>query len=450
MKKLQSYFLLLMLALSFSACENYFDDINEDPNNPGEVTPSVLLSTIETRLTYAVWGDGSRYLGLNTQHIDGVNRQFVVYQNYGIQPADLDALWGQNLYSGVLMDINRLLQLSEPAGYNHYSGVAKILEAYTLLFIADMWGDAPYTDAFQGLDALQPEFDTQESLFGVVFKRLEEATDLLAADPGLFAPGSDDIIYGGSIASWSAFINVLEARAHLHLSKRENSRYQSALDALARGGFGSVDGDARFQFANSATGAAPWYQYIQQRDDIEVGDSYKALMQGLNDPRDTILGAPLELPHPVFAQDRRTPVLSYVEEKFIEAECLFQTSGSAAAHDAYIAAITASFADLAEAFKDIDLDSDAELAAYLAQGDVDPGTDNLTLEHIMTQKYIALYSNPEVFNDWRRTDIPTLVPNTGDQIPRRLPYGQDEILQNSNTPAPDELTIYDRVWWDAE
>ena len=68
----------------------------------------------------------------------------------------------------------------------------------------------------------------------------------------------------------------------------------------------------------------------------------------------------------------------------------------------------------------------------------------------MTQKYIALYADPEVFNDWRRTGIPELDPNTGSQIPRRLPYAEQTILLNDNTPSPADLTIFSRVWWDVQ
>ena len=448
MKKLKLYILLTAAVLGFSACENYFDDVNVDPNNPAAVTPSALLSTIEVRLAYSVWGDGSRYLGLNTQHIDGVARQFVVYQNYGLTPSDLDALWGQNLYSGVLMDINQLLTISEAENYNLYSGIAKALEAYTILFIADMWGDAPYTESFGGLDNLQPRFDSQQELFNTVFAKLDEAENLLKEDPGILVPGSDDLIYGGNSDAWTKFVNVLRARAYLHLGKVDAANYQNALDALAAGGFTAGGDDARLPFADNPTSAASWYQYIEQRDDIEVGDSYKALLQSLNDPRDTIFGAPLDIPHPLFKRDRAAPLLTYTEQKFIEAECLMQTSGAADAHPAYLEGIRASFAELVDPFKDFLIDKDEVLDDYLAQSIIDPGAGSLTMEDIMTQKYIALFADPEVFNDWRRTGIPELVPNTGSEIPRRLPYAENEILQNTNTPSPDDIDMFDRVWWD--
>lgn len=438
MKKLKIALFLFVTMMAFSACDNYFEDVNVDPNNPSEVTPAVLLSTIETRLTFAVWGDGSRYISLNTQHIDGISRQFVVYQNYGLTPSDLDALWGQNLYSGVLTDIKQLLTTSEANGYNNYSGVAKALEAYTVMFIADMWGDAPYSEAFNGLNNLQPRFDSQESLYSTVFSLLDEAETLLKGEPGAIAL-TNDLLYNGDTGAWLKFINTLRARGYLHLGKVDAANYQKALDALNAGGFeGSAD-DCRFPFVNSPTGAAPWFQYIQQRDDIEVGDGYVALLQELNDPREATYGALLDLPHPIFKANRATPLLTYAEQKFIEAECLMQTSGPASAHAAYLEAVTTSFGEAGIS---------SGLSDYLAQATVDPGADNLSMKEIMIQKYIALFADPESFNDWRRTGIPELTPNTGSEVPRRLPYSQNEILQNPNNPSPDDIDMFDRVWWD--
>jgi hypothetical protein len=58
-----------------------------------------------------------------------------------------------------------------------------------------------------------------------------------------------------------------------------------------------------------------------------------------------------------------------------------------------------------------------------------------TLQSIMTEKYIALFQNIEVWNDWKRTCIPALTPALGTTaIPGRLYYGQTEEQTNENTP----------------
>jgi hypothetical protein len=58
-------------------------------------------------------------------------------------------------------------------------------------------------------------------------------------------------------------------------------------------------------------------------------------------------------------------------------------------------------------------------------------------QEIMTEKYIALFQNIEVWSDYKRTCIPALTPAGGAaQIPGRLLYSQDERNANPNIPAP--------------
>ncbi len=66
------------------------------------------------------------------------------------------------------------------------------------------------------------------------------------------------------------------------------------------------------------------------------------------------------------------------------------------------------------------------------------------LDSIMTEKYVTLFENIEVWNDYRRMCIPALTPfNTGNvnpiwrgQIPGRLYYSGSEMNVNPNIPDP--------------
>ena len=444
MKKIKIFSLaLLLLSGWMTSCEQFLGGINVNPNNPTVATPAILLPSIEARLAYVMGGDASRYLSIYTQHVDGAGRQFAVIQDYGIATTDVNTMWGTNLYAGVLTDVLELKKLSETDGLNHYLGAAQVLEAYALLFITDTWGDAPYTDALQGVDNLQPGFDTQDQLYNTVFTLLTSAKgNLSSADGGSQVPGGDDFIFGGSTASWIQFANFIEARANLHWSKTGGtSSLDAAISALG-GSFTANAEGAYFPFSTAPTETAPWYQYNEQRRDIAIGDSYVDLMNSLNDPRVAIYGAVLDNDHPLFIRARNYPLGTYKEVQFMLAEANFQKGEQAAAYTAYINAITADFQEL----EGLGLLTSADLDTYIGQAEVDPGEANLTLEDIMTQKYIAMFADPEVFVDWRRTGIPTLTPNSGAQVPRRLPYPEQEILFNSNTPT--QLTIYDRVTWD--
>ena len=139
----------------------------------------------------------------------------------------------------------------------------------------------------------------------------------------------------------------------------------------------------------------------------------------------------MDNPHPYFTETQAVPLLTALEAKFIKAECAFRISGGAAAAAAYKDAIAQSFIDLKQ--------TGAAATAYVAAQPAVP-----TLKDIMEQKYLALFCDPEVFSDWRRTGFPTLTP-TGPAVPRRFLYPTSEINLNTNTPS---ARLTDRVTWD--
>ncbi len=439
MKSLK-YIFICLLALNIVGCESYFgENSNVDPDNPTSATVNVLLPQVQLRMSYIYGGDFTRYLGINTQHVDGVGRQFVVYQNYGVTPGDLDASWS-NIYAGTLNSNSVMKNLATESGANHYLALGLILESYTIMMATDVWGDIPYSDAIKFAEnggVYAPTVDSQQDIYNSIFSNLTEARTLLSGDNGGVTVGGDDLIFGGNIDNWIKFANVLEARGKIHLTKVNGNAYAEALAALNNGGYAGAGDAAGLSFGPSATENAPWYQYIEQRDDCEVGASYVALLDDLNDPRVDTYGFEHAVPgHPVFTPDRTMPLISFSEQEFIRAEALMGTGSAADAFTAFVDAVTASFAEAG-------VDGAAD---YI---DANYGT-SVTMDDIMMQKYIALYTSPEVFNDWRRSGVPSLTPHSGTTIPRRLPYSEAEQLANPNITSPKDISIFDRVWWDAQ
>ncbi|MBK9272616.1 MAG: SusD/RagB family nutrient-binding outer membrane lipoprotein [Saprospiraceae bacterium] len=439
MKQISIKLLMIGLVLVLGSCTKYFEDSNTNPNSPVAVTPAELLPTIQLSLNYCYWGDGSRYLGLFTQHLTGVSRQFVAYNNYTLVGSNVDNMWSHLLYPKVLNNIKELRKFTDPATAYTYLGIADALEAYTLLFLTDCFGDIPYSEALKGLEISQPKFDTQESIFGEINRLISSAKTELGKPKSPTNPGANaDLVYAGDPSKWLAFVNTLDARAKLRLAKRSGD-YNAVLQAINNGAIAEGN-DAKIVYGAASTANGPWFQYNQQRNDIAIGTRYSDLLTQFSDPRSTTYGAPLNENHPILTPDRAMPFLTSTEAAFISAEAKFRTNDKTAAYDDYLRGIKLSFVDA-----NITVD---QYNAYIAQTTVANGADNLTLEMIMTQKYIALYLDPEVFADWRRTDIPSLTPNSGTRIPRRLPYPETEVFYNRNCPSPDVVNIYTRVWWD--
>src|SRR5262249_13636428 len=111
----------------------------------------------------------------------------------------------------------------------------------------------------------------------------------------------------------------------------------------------------------------------------------------------------------------RQPLITYAENQLIMAEANVQSGSAAAALVNY----------------------NNERASVSR-----PTATSVTLSTIMTEKYIALFQNAEVWADYKRTCLPALKPAVGaTEIPGRFYYGQSEQNANPNTPsAADQLS----------
>ncbi|MEM7162989.1 MAG: SusD/RagB family nutrient-binding outer membrane lipoprotein [Bacteroidota bacterium] len=452
MKKI--YIVFFSLALIFTSCDSWIDEeVNIDPNNPIDVQLNQMLTSTQAAYAYLSGGDLGRYNSLFTQHHAGVERQHAGIDTYGFTESDVNNSYG-TLYSGVMQDLS--VMIDKAGGENpspQYRGLAKTMMAMVLMQVTDLFNDMPYSQAFQGNANLSPAYDTQESIYNSVQTLLSDGLADLQGDAGTFSIGSEDIFYGGNIDNWIALNRTLKARAYVHLGARNSANYQNALDEIDAGGITSGAQNASVSFSSGAN-QNPWFQFMDQRGDIRMGAFFIDFMVAEGDPRlpviaDTIVGgtyagSPAGTPD-LFAssllylnnETRAQTLVSYAEAKFIEAEAAFQTGDPQRAADAHNAAVLASLADYGV--------SDAAFeAAHAAQT-----SGSITLEEIMSQKYVAMYGNPESYTDWRRTGIPALQVAANAQvpsIPTRWPYPQDERLYNTSYPGNAQLT--EKVWWD--
>lgn len=440
-----------LLMLSLTACDSWIDpDLNVDPTSPQDASFDVVLPTAQIGIGYVMGGDLGRYTSLLTQHNIGIDRQSLGLYQYSLNESDVDNAWRFNLYAGPMNDLYVLMGKADAAGAPHYKGVCQVLLAYCGQTCTDLWGDIPFTAAFGGAADLQPGYDSQEGVYSAIDAMLTDAIANLSAAESNLSPGSDDFIFGGDLDAWIKAAHGLKARCAIHLVKRDPSKAATAIAEAAQA-MGSSAGDMQVVFGSVETEANPWYQFNTQRGDVNFGSTLGAMMTGLNDPRLPFYAVAddsgrydqgLSVMGSLYATiNSAVPLITYTEIKFIEAEAHFRQNNTAAAHAAYVDAVRASLLRSGVAADDA--------SAYLQQTTVDPGAGQLTLEHIMTQKYIAMYTQAESWSDWRRTGFPTLTSTVqGSEIPRRFPYAQSERLYNSaNMPAPAP-TIFDRVWWD--
>ncbi|WP_224999685.1 SusD/RagB family nutrient-binding outer membrane lipoprotein [Cesiribacter sp. SM1] len=460
-------YLALPCLLVTSACEDFLD-INDNPNNPTEASVSGLLvnSTFETaQNTYRLGSITSNYL------------QYLASPNQGSSSDIMDEVSHDNTWLNMynaMTDLSVMIEQAESNGASHYQGAGQILQALHLGMMVDVWGDVPYSEAFN-FETLTPAYDDDQALYTEVLSLLDAGISNLSSETTI-SMGNDDFIYGGDVDKWIKFGNMLKARYLNHLSKTAAYNPTEILAAVDQGFEGNED-DAQVVYfeeefnpwANVAINNADlvlggWIseQFIQATDGTTFGvvDPRLPYMVGATDDGEYVgtvngagrgnapaAGARSTLVTGDFYSSEQSPVLiaTYAEQKFIEAEAAF-TVDKERSYQAYLAGIRAHMRKLGVAQEAID--------AYINNPLVSMGMADFTIDDIFREKYVAMFLHPEAWVDARRYDYQyegfTLPENAnsalGGEFIRRLAYPDSEVSRNGRN-VPD-VSLTDRIWWD--
>ncbi len=447
MKKSRLYQIILLsvVIIALGSCrKNYITDANNYENGTQTVTPSVLLSTVEGSLAYSQGGDLSRFTSLFTQQTLGASRQAEAYYTYVLTSQDADGLW-TNLYTSVLMNNDSLIALSERKHYAAYGGVARIMKAYTFQVMVDCWGDLPFSQALQGLTYPKPKYDSASQVYNAILTLCNTAIDSLSSsNPGALIPSDEDFIYNGDLNKWIMFAHAIKARVYMHQSKGNATMAQHALDEIALSFTSNADGAVYPFLGGTETSANPWYQFNQQRTDINFSTS--TLLQNMlanGDPRTFVYAdtSNAETLGTYYGDMTGTvEFITYEELQFMKAEATLATGGTTVdAETAYQEGITASMTKLG-------VDA-GDMATYIGTYGTLSTSNDTAKTQIVSEAFTALYLNPEAWTLWRRTGIPSLTPIKGTTVPRRFMYPQTEYSYNaSNTPT--STLFAPKVFWD--
>ena len=457
--------LAFLVVLALGACKKWIKtDINTSPDFPSDVPMGSLLTGIQTNMGYNTIGgnDICRVTSIWLQYFQGIARQSASTTNYILRDGDVNNQWITD-YTNTMMNLYTLMGKAKSANNPTFLGIGEVLMANSLGIVTDVWGDIPYSQAFQGMANLSPAFDSQQSIYAVILGLLDDAIKNLALDGAPTADG--DVMYGGDPSLWLKAAHALNARYILHQSKIDPNAWTNALAALA-GSISSNDEDLQFTFYDAAGMQNPLYQFMNQRaGDLCMHKTFIDTIWGVrHDPRTPMFatlskdtanpylgagwsdaGDNASLPgDAVGAAAAVIPFVTYVECLFIKAECLYKTNAPVEqVRTALLDAVTASMEKWGA-------DYTSWMVFYSAYINVASGVP--LYKEIMMQKWIALYNQAEAFADWRRTEnIIGLVANptsvaAQNVIPRRFPYPLSEKNYNSNTPL--NVDIWQRVWWD--
>lgn len=461
--------LLAFLAVNLlSGCQRLFDepDIQRNPNAVTDVDVATLLAGTLLGVSFLHEDTDVRIASMWAGQLAGLSR---AHQGFGQYIVSSQSFVWNPLYP--VASQARLMQTKADAvGDKWTKGVGQVLEALVIAKATALYGDVPYSQAFDAVTYPTPLFDKQTDVYAALQTTLDGAIANLSAPSGL-AFATQDFMYKGDVSKWRAAANTLKARLYLHTGDYAKAAVSAAL------GIGSTTGDmlvphgasqgvdmnqnydffrvsragdtgfdnaylpklmqSRIKSANTKTDETALYNHF-----IKVGIT----ATGSLDPNTTDGAFMANAPH---------PILAYYENQLILAEAQARQN----VPDRALAALNTVRAGLATGYihgKTIGT-AGRQYDPYTLTDFAPTGLANPTrlatvqtamLYEIISQRYIVLLMQYEAFTDYRRLAkaVPVVqlpIPlYTGTQKPQRFIYPQGEVNTNPNVPKPlpDQFT----------
>lgn len=248
--------MLFLSVMAASSCSDQLTDLNENPNgtDPSDGNPNLIMTTAQSSLAMDYQRLGFGILSGVIQHTQE-DSHFGGFNHYD---------WGEENWGGwygMLRNNKLMYERSLELEYKFHQGVALTLRAMIFGTIADLWGDAPYTEALQGADAeenLYPVFDSQEVIYKGILEDLKAASALFATGEKAGYLDGYDIYYDGNTEQWQQFANTLILRYSMRLSSKLPDLARSGVESVYNSGIyiQDADDDAAISFPGNNSGSS--------------------------------------------------------------------------------------------------------------------------------------------------------------------------------------------------
>lgn len=227
MKTIKNTILILALSLGTVSCNQYLD-INENPNaaHIEDITPAFVFPGAATSIhRVQTAGDGSmmHYGSLMGNNWGSNVYAFAGFFSREFNLATVDGSFYSGIWSTIYLQSANLKLIEDYPNADHkqdyYVAMAKILKAFYMQYIVDLYGDAPYSDAFGRGDNTKPKYDDDKEIYKALINDINNGIALInAGNANALAPGSTDVVFGGNMANWKAFGNTIKLRMLLRMS----------------------------------------------------------------------------------------------------------------------------------------------------------------------------------------------------------------------------------------
>lgn len=223
MKKILYTSAVAALLLGSVSCSNDFIDVNKNPNEAynNELSPKERLAAAETTIhsTHAVTLNQFGNLMMNawTGNIYQYTAPFDDEMKLNVNSSFYDNIWN-NYYLGIA-NFQRIIDTPNGnSSFPGYVGAAKIMKAYYMQTIVDLYNDAPYSEAFKFQSNVTPKYDKGKDIYKDLLKQLDEGLALLNTSTAPTIVATSDPMLKGVVADWVKFGNTVKLKLLVRLS----------------------------------------------------------------------------------------------------------------------------------------------------------------------------------------------------------------------------------------
>jgi hypothetical protein len=512
-----------MMLIAFGSCTKDFESTNQNPNQISDLMLKQdfnLVGSPFSGMLYELHGNqGSQtqedlcydswmgYMNTPTDFVGNVNNTtyYIRWNGY----------WGRQ-YNNIMSPSKQVIRLAQENKLPLFATWAKLIRVLSMSRLTAIHGPIIYSN--YGSTAATINYDKESDLYNTFFAQLDSIQTDFAANKTYAGFAKFDPSYKGSIPSWMKVVNSLRLRLAIRLSKISPALAKAQGEKALSDAAGLIETNADNFNISLLGNIMPVAMICYQWDDTRMGGPIESFMVGLKDERISKYFAPVTDPklyadHPTYPYkgirngaynaakadkvpySKVSPDFNTVQTRrhFTASEVLFLKAeaglrGWAGAGDPktnYENGVRLSFADWGAGGADAYLlDKTSKPINYVDPKDArnnfkavstitvawnDADSKELKLEKILTQKYLAGFTNTlEAWVDFRRTGypkIPTVAKNDSSPdwgvIPanewiKRMPFipaertgnaaGVADAVSKMGTGAKDDIAT--RLWWD--
>jgi hypothetical protein len=476
--------LLIACMISASGCKKYLD-VNTNPNAPETAEANLYLAPMIHWMVTSPQFDG-RFIGRYTQNWALPGTALGTWDRQGYDPGSDNAgqLW-RDVYWTLGQNHVDMMAKAEAAQRWDVLGVGYILKAWGWQALTDVHGEIIIKEAVNA-SATKFAYDSQEFAYAEVQRLLKSAITSLERTDGFSSPAYlavGDKMYNGDRAKWIKFAYGMLAINLNHFSNKTSYSPDEIIADIDKS-FSSNADDALIAYTNTGNDDTNFWgprrgNFNNYRQTEFVVNLMKgSQFGGVSDPRLTRMlspspdglyrglnineisfGALTTAQRPnnfygypatitsgiptryIFDDKSKMPAMTYSQLQFIKAEAALRKGDRATALTAYTNGVS-SHIDFVNSRNTDNSQTPAQISAiekstFLASAEIIPTAANLSLSHIMSQKYIAQFGwgHVETWMDLRRFHYTDVDPVTGVQVFRGFAIPTSLYGDNGNLPV---------------